>query len=222
MPPSSGDGYSTWQKKFTTCVSSKDNLPVGQAFKTLCATGCDSAELYQILWDYSRLKTDREKHKQKSRDAQRWIRRYRDLARLLQRVTTEFDDLRRLEQDEFFPGFLIALWGRDFQERVNLSAALMKFTAWQWARWSTPRKLASNDFILAYLCAYVKCATGRPQHKQIAFLLDAAWIAHGRLMDWNADMLQSKLRRIPGSMKKLAADVAFTNTKNRRQNHPKR
>jgi hypothetical protein len=137
-------------------------------------------------------------------------------------VAIGFADLARFERANRFPVIVSVLWDRDFEQRVNLSAALIKVTARQWARWSSPRKLASNDFLLAYLCEYVKCATDRPQHKQIALLLDAAWIAHGKLTDWNADMLQKKLRRIPASIKELAAKAAFSNTKNRRQNHSKK
>jgi hypothetical protein len=222
MAPSSEDGYKTWQKRFTTCVSSAENLPTGRAFKALCAAGCDSAELYQVLWDYSRLKIDRKQREQKSKDVKRGTKRYLNLARLLNRVATEFADLVRFEEANGFPVIARVLWGRDFEQRVNLSAALIRVAARQWARWSTPRKLAANDFPLAYLCEYVKCATGRPQHKQIALLLDAAWIAHGKSKDWNADMLQAKLRRIPASMKKLAAEAALKNAKNRRQNHPKK
>jgi hypothetical protein len=158
-----------------------------------------------------------EKQRRNTRD-----QKYLYLAGLLNGVATEFADLVRFEQANGFPVIARALWDRDFEQRVHLSAALIMVTARQWTRWSTPRKLASNDFPLAYLCEYVKCATRRPQHKQIALLLDAAWIAHGKLKNWNADMLQAKLRRIPASMKKLATDAALKNAKNQRQNHRKK
>jgi len=108
MPPSA-DGFTTWQKRFTTCVSSADNLPTGQAFKALCAAGCDPVELYQVLWDYSRLKIDRKRHEQKSKDAIRGTKKYLYLAGLLNGVATEFADLVRFEQANGFPVIARAL-----------------------------------------------------------------------------------------------------------------
>jgi hypothetical protein len=59
---------------------------------------------------------------------------------------------------------------------------------------SSKRLPKTADFILFFLHAYVDCATGQPQWRGLATLLEAAYAGHGRCEEADEECLRKKIR----------------------------
>jgi hypothetical protein len=201
--------YSRWKRRFSTYVSSVNNRTIEKALNVLCTSGCEPEELLRDLWAYSLYRIDHAHVETSHKKTAAWTRQFRIVARSLHEGALGFSRLRTLDEHGSFLALIDhTVWNGEFEKQLHLTTGLMKFYARHWERHSTLRKLSSNDFLLGFLCEYVKLVTGQCNYKHVALLLEAAWAAHGVEMWWTSEILQARLRRIPPSMKRPATEAA--------------
>jgi hypothetical protein len=90
-------------------------------------------------------------------------------------------------------------YGTDLSQSEKLSEHLQSYSreiselAKIFAPLSSKRLPKTADFILFFLHAYVDCATGQPQWRALATLLEAAYAGHGHCEEVDEECLRKKI-----------------------------
>jgi hypothetical protein len=192
-----------WQKSFKDVL--KRHPFATQSFENLKGEGFKEAALVRFLYEYSH---------PSSVKAQRATRKWaaalaKQLAKTEKLMRKSADDLESCI-DRVELGFATQL--QTFSEKptvhtLRTAAECVGNLREHYKRVSSQKGKARDEEQLVYLCLLVEGATGRPHWEDLAYLLDAAFAAHGENEDWDEDALRKVVTRFRKQHPKAYADM---------------
>lgn len=170
------------------------------SLRLLEADGVSRRVLLSFLYSYS--------HPEPPQRQQALRKRAGELALLLRKVGKLMESVGR-EIEATVPQFQMApMEWQHFQEprviyALGHAAGEIAPLREHYHAISSLRGKLRNEGELVYLCQFIQATTGRPHWADIACLLGAAFLAHGKSEDWDADSLRKIVQRFKKAYPKL-------------------
>jgi hypothetical protein len=182
--------YENWRNRFL--ANTKLNPYADESLSLLRHEGIDVDALIRTLYDYTHPRSVSH-----LRAVRKWAGDMSKMLATAQKVAGQ--TLGMLSAD--LPNIHLAqtafesLYENQALQALEDAATLLEPLLKHYKTISSQRGKARNEEILVYLCLRIEVHTGRPHWEDLAYLLEAAFEAHGQSEEWDEDAVRKIVTR---------------------------